>query len=482
MPKEQLEVLLAPLKLLDELQLGKPHGMSLGDFLERLVDASLLEAEATKAYLSTYQKLRFASESVSDEVLEAQVHNLEKAVAKAETLTELERESIVSQWPKPVVLPEPEPTLKRYSTVGWSRKIKEAIESGTSASQRPLHRAFQKKADTPNSKKLTLPKSHAEKAKASKRLNQTIAERRGEGEKDAKVGFFARPLSGHIHTVIILMLCILFVGLGLGFRYKERMHKWAYKVAVYYGLENMMRRPQPRVVVRYRTRHHHHHHRRKRRGPDWLYMPHDHPVRRSMRSLWGNPNQSNKYMHLANYYSNRRKYGKATVFFQKALALKPDDLMSLNNFAWMLCTAKETLYRNPKLALILALRAYSKSKKPYIMDTLAEAYYSNGMYKKAFQIQRSIFKKHQDALDKMNLKAQAHYKRQLQRYKRAWRRKQHGLHMRRPIFSPKHLDGIIPFSQLRIEEKGVPKKLGKGVTIRPTSRPVIQPVPGEDLH
>ena len=55
----------------------------------------------------------------------------------------------------------------------------------------------------------------------------------------------------------------------------------------------------------------------------------------------------------------------------------------MNNLAWIYATCEESQYRNPIKALVYAEEAAAINPAPYVLDTLAESYYVNGLYDKA---------------------------------------------------------------------------------------------------
>ncbi len=64
---------------------------------------------------------------------------------------------------------------------------------------------------------------------------------------------------------------------------------------------------------------------------------------------------------------------------------------SLNNLAWALATSPDPAFRNPAAALDYAQKAVKAEKdhpRPYILDTLAEAYYVNGQYENAIKTEQ----------------------------------------------------------------------------------------------
>ena len=54
-----------------------------------------------------------------------------------------------------------------------------------------------------------------------------------------------------------------------------------------------------------------------------------------------------------------------------------------NNLAWLLLTAKEKAIRNPERALTLARAAILIKEQSHILDTLATAYWANGLVEEA---------------------------------------------------------------------------------------------------
>jgi tetratricopeptide (TPR) repeat protein len=72
--------------------------------------------------------------------------------------------------------------------------------------------------------------------------------------------------------------------------------------------------------------------------------------------------------------------------YEKALVLEPDNPETLNNLAWLLITAEDPAVSNPDQALFLALEASSlQPAAGYILDTLAAAYWANGMLDEALK-------------------------------------------------------------------------------------------------
>lgn len=77
---------------------------------------------------------------------------------------------------------------------------------------------------------------------------------------------------------------------------------------------------------------------------------------------------------------------EALQAYSRALAIEPNNPETLNNMAWLLVTSAAPELRDPVKALSLAGRAVSlQPKAGFILDTLAAAYWANGMLKEALE-------------------------------------------------------------------------------------------------
>ena len=74
---------------------------------------------------------------------------------------------------------------------------------------------------------------------------------------------------------------------------------------------------------------------------------------------------------------------KALTAYEKAFSLEPTNPEILNNFAWLLLTSEDLRLRDPLRALTLARAAAALQPKGYILDTLATAYWANGLVEEA---------------------------------------------------------------------------------------------------
>ena len=93
---------------------------------------------------------------------------------------------------------------------------------------------------------------------------------------------------------------------------------------------------------------------------------------------------------------------EAMTHYENALALKPDLVTSLNNFAWVLSTAPEPSLRNGPRAIEMAEKAVELSggNDPVHLRTLAAAYAESGGFAEAI---RTAERARQLAVDQQNL-------------------------------------------------------------------------------
>ncbi len=78
---------------------------------------------------------------------------------------------------------------------------------------------------------------------------------------------------------------------------------------------------------------------------------------------------------------------KAIAAYGRALALNPMNAELNNNLAWLLLTARDKSVRDPVRALTLARTAAMLRKEGFIFDTLATAYWANGLVEEALALE-----------------------------------------------------------------------------------------------
>lgn len=132
-----------------------------------------------------------------------------------------------------------------------------------------------------------------------------------------------------------------------------------------------------------------------------------HIVERELREKPGN---AELYAAYGGMLLEKGRYKEAEEFLKKSLDTDPNQAITMNNLAWLYATSPPPYFK-PEAALELAERAASREPEPHILDTLAEAYYVNGDYRKALEtIQQALSK----AVDKRD-----YYLEQEQKFQKA---------------------------------------------------------------
>jgi Zn-dependent protease with chaperone function len=103
------------------------------------------------------------------------------------------------------------------------------------------------------------------------------------------------------------------------------------------------------------------------------------------RQLIDSPDNIEIYKGLVYIYHRRENLAKAQWAYENILRLNPDDGLALNNLSWILATAQDKTLLDYPRALTLAKRAVGIERSPTFLDTLAEAYYVNGLYDQALE-------------------------------------------------------------------------------------------------
>jgi Zn-dependent protease with chaperone function len=102
-----------------------------------------------------------------------------------------------------------------------------------------------------------------------------------------------------------------------------------------------------------------------------------------LREIEKEPYNAKLYSMLGDIYYARKNYEGVQKAYEASLYLAPDNPQVLNNLAWLYATCEDKRFRDHERALMLAKRAASLDQTPYVLDTLAESYYVNGMFDEA---------------------------------------------------------------------------------------------------
>jgi hypothetical protein len=103
------------------------------------------------------------------------------------------------------------------------------------------------------------------------------------------------------------------------------------------------------------------------------------------RQIEAQPHNLQLYQNLAMVYQKLGKDREAIKTYERLIQLDSGQSLALNNLAWLLATAEDKSLRDDHRALSLAKRAVSLERSPMYLDTLAEAYYVNGMIPEAVE-------------------------------------------------------------------------------------------------
>lgn len=129
------------------------------------------------------------------------------------------------------------------------------------------------------------------------------------------------------------------------------------------------------------------------------------------------PGNSLWLLYLGNLLQSRNLERKAMEAYERALVIAPDNAEINNNLAWLLLTARDQELRDPVRALTLAQTAATLQEQGFILDTLAHAYWANGLVEAAVSTELKAL--HRDPGNRQ------YYLGQLERFRqRRWQEKQ----------------------------------------------------------
>jgi Zn-dependent protease with chaperone function len=91
-------------------------------------------------------------------------------------------------------------------------------------------------------------------------------------------------------------------------------------------------------------------------------------------------------MALAVIYQDQKQLALARTYYERLLEKEPNQVLALNNLAWLLATSQDPSLFDPGRALRLAQQAAALKPEPMILDTLAEAHWASGQGDKALEV------------------------------------------------------------------------------------------------
>ncbi len=112
---------------------------------------------------------------------------------------------------------------------------------------------------------------------------------------------------------------------------------------------------------------------------------------------------------LAMVQHRRNQIQSAMETYERILEVSPLNPIALNNLAWLLIKERESDKAEKKRALTLAKMAVQLKRDPVFLDTLAEAYFANGMVEMAIEAAR-------EALALAPSTGREYYEKQLQKF------------------------------------------------------------------
>ncbi|MEW6054838.1 MAG: tetratricopeptide repeat protein [Nitrospirota bacterium] len=106
------------------------------------------------------------------------------------------------------------------------------------------------------------------------------------------------------------------------------------------------------------------------------------------------PRMASAYVYRGICRERLGRYKDALSDYAKALELKPNDAAVHNNIAYLYVSANDESFRDKAKSLEHAKKAaeLSKEKNAEILDTLARAYFINGMVKEAIEAENKALK------------------------------------------------------------------------------------------
>jgi tetratricopeptide (TPR) repeat protein len=127
------------------------------------------------------------------------------------------------------------------------------------------------------------------------------------------------------------------------------------------------------------------------------------------------PDNAGLYSYLGTVYYQLKEWQASHKAFRYAVGLDYNQPDTLNNMAWLLLTSEDETLKDPEKALKLAKDAAGMSEQAHILDTLAEAYYQNRLFREAYQTAERALK--------IAVENRAYYKEQLKKMKKSLKEK-----------------------------------------------------------
>lgn len=131
-------------------------------------------------------------------------------------------------------------------------------------------------------------------------------------------------------------------------------------------------------------------------------------IKRLKQMIEKQPQDVDLHIHLAMLYHEVEKHREAIDEYERAMLLDPERAEVVNNLAWLLVTSPDEGLRDRERGLMLAKAAVALERSSTFLDTLAEAYFVNGLVEEAIMTGK-------EALSLAKEK-KGYYRRQLERF------------------------------------------------------------------
>ena len=122
------------------------------------------------------------------------------------------------------------------------------------------------------------------------------------------------------------------------------------------------------------------------------------------------PENSDLYALVGDYYYSRENYKKAIDSYENVLRVDSGNVHSLNNLSWLFSTCPKEEYRDRKKALEYATRALEQKREAFILDTYAQALFMNNDIQNAVRAAKEALSRSKDKKE--------YYKSQLQQFEK----------------------------------------------------------------
>lgn len=108
------------------------------------------------------------------------------------------------------------------------------------------------------------------------------------------------------------------------------------------------------------------------------------------------PDNSDLYVFVGDYYYNDKAYDKAAQAYENVLRVDRHNVHALNNLAWLLTTCPDQELRDYPRALGLAVLAVAIKRESFVLDTYAETLAVNNQIDQAIEVSKEALARAQD--------------------------------------------------------------------------------------